>query len=89
MKKKSSVKLYAVPGPEPKRRMDFVAAPSLGAAKKFHAEARPPKTEELEAAIVDLMYIPLANTRGQTEVSRPASVSDFIPSDRIPFAGSA
>ena len=70
------MKLYAVPyGAD--RRVTFVAGKTLDAAKLHHKEARLPLVNELEAAIVSMMAVPLIDSKGRKAAGTRAQPEQF------------
>lgn len=76
------IKLFAYPDATEKR-MRFLAAPTINAARKIQKESRVPTREELEAAVADLTYVPLLDRKGKATVTRPASSGDFLDAARV------
>ena len=70
------MKLYAVPHGD-NRRLTFVAGKTVGAAKRHNKEARLPLVNELEAAIVSMMSVPLIDSKGQQVKGKWAHPEQF------------
>lgn len=70
------LKLYAYPYGK-QRKVAFVAAPTLQAAKAFHREAKRATIDSLEAALASTISIDAVNYSGKLDTNAYAEPENF------------